>query len=141
MTIGGDDELFLAPAGECLADLILRMCRLHWRDSPCVFEDADSVRTYSLSDPWVWKIGTTSREFFVYRSQKDADLWEKEGAVDANANTMFHFMIGNPLPNDPRFVEVGFAFDKRTAEIRRFIQDLRSCFLSTMTQTPMPEAA
>jgi len=109
--IGGDDELFLAPAGECIADVILRMCRLHWRGSPCIFEDAGSDRTYSLSDPWVWTVGTTSRDFFVYRSQEDADLWEKEGAVPINVNTMFHFVIGDPLPSDPRFVEVGFAFD------------------------------
>jgi hypothetical protein len=141
MMIGGDDELLLAPANECIADVILRMCRLHWRGSPCVFEDANSDHTYPLSDPWVWKVGTTSREFFVYRSQADADLWEKEGAVPINVNTMFHFMIGDSMAADPRFVEVGFAFDKRTTEIRRFIEDLRSCFLSAMTQTPMPEAA
>jgi hypothetical protein len=141
MVIGGDDELFLAPAGECIADVILRMCQLHWRDSPCIFEDADSDRTYPFSDPWVWKIGTTSQEFFVYRSQEDADLWEKDGTVPINANTMFHFMISEPIPDDPRFVEVSFAFDKRTAEIRRFIQDLRNCFLSMMTQMPMLEVA
>jgi hypothetical protein len=141
MVIGGDDELFLSPAGECIADVILRMCRLHWRDSPCIFEDADSDRTYPFSDPWVWKIGTTSQEFFVYRSQEDADLWEKDGTVPINANTMFHFMISEPIPDDPRFVEVSFAFDKRTAEIRRFIQDLRNCFLSMMTQMPMLEVA
>jgi hypothetical protein len=141
MVIGGDDELFLAPAGECIADVILRMCQLHWRDSPCIFEDADSDRTYPFSDPWVWKIGTTSQEFFVYRSQEDADLWEKDGTVPINANTMFHFMISEPIPDDPRFVEVSFAFDKRTAEIRRFIQDLKNCFLSMMTQTPMLEVA
>jgi hypothetical protein len=141
MTLGGDDELFLAPAGECIADVILRACRLHWQDSPCIFEDADSDRIYALNDPWVWTVGTARREFFVYRSREDAYLWGMDGAVPTNVNTMFHFMIGDSLPNDPRFVEVGFAFDKRTPEIRRFIQDLRSSFLSTMTQTPMPEAA
>jgi len=141
MTLGGDDEVLLAPAGECVADVILRLCRLHWRGSPCVFEDADSDRSYPLSDPWVWKVGTASREFFVYRSQEDADLWGMEGVVPPNVNTMFHFLIGDPLPSDARFVEVGFAFDKRTTEIRCFIQDLRSCFLATMTRTLAPEAA
>lgn len=141
MLLGGDDELFLAPAGECLADMILRACRLHWRNSPCVFEEAEGQTIYPLSDPWVWTVGTASREFFVYRSQEDADLWGMDGAVPTNVNTMFHFLIGEPLPDAPRLVEVAFAFDKRTPAIRRFIDNLRSCFLSTMTQTPIPEAA
>src|SRR5437588_12950619 len=114
MLLGGDDELFLAPTAGCLADVILRACRQYWRNSPCVFEDAEGDRTYPLSDPWVWKVGTASQEFFVYRSQADADLWDSDGVVPPNMNTMFHFMIGNPLPSDPRFVEVAFAFDKRT---------------------------
>ncbi len=141
MMLGGDDELFLAPAGECIADIILRACRLHWRESSCVFEVADGETLYPLSDPWVWTVGTASREFFVYRSQEDADLWGLDGSLPTNVNTMFHFLIGEPSVNTPRFVEVAFAFDKRTAAITRFIKDLRSYFLSLMTQTPSPEAA
>jgi hypothetical protein len=135
MVFFGYDVLLLAPAGECIADVILRACRQHWRGSPCVFEDAEGDQTIPVTDPWVWTVGTASREFFVYRNQADADLWAGEGAVPPNPNTMFHFLIGAPVA-DGRFVEVAFVFDKLTPPIRRFIKELRSTFLALSIRLP-----
>jgi hypothetical protein len=141
MHIGGIDVLLHAPAGECVADMMLRACRQLWADSEPWFQDGESTDVHSFSDPWVWRVGTASREFFVYRSREDAASWETDGAVPANANTMLHFLIGDPVANDPRFVEVAVVFDKWTPEIRRLIRDLETRFASTPAQATIPEAA
>lgn len=135
MILGGYDVLLLAPAGECIADVLLRACRQHWRGSPCVFENVEGDRTIPLTDPWVWTVGTASREFFVYRNQADADRWDAEGAVSTKANTMFHFLIGDTVANG-RLVEVAFVFDKLTPPIRRLIRELRSTFLALSIRLP-----
>jgi hypothetical protein len=141
MHIGGIDVLLHAPAGECLADMMLRACRELWGNSEPFFQDGEATEVRSLNDPWVWRVGTTSREFFVYRSRADADSWEAEGAIPGNANTMLHFLIGDPVPEDPRLVEVAVVFDKWTPEIRRLIGDLKTRFVSTPAQFQMAEAA
>jgi hypothetical protein len=141
MQIGGIDVLLHAPAGECIADMMLRACRELWADSEPCFQDGESTDVHSFSDPWVWRVGTTSREFFVYRSRADADAWEAEGAVPANANSMFHFLIGGPGPNEPGFLEVALVFDKWTPEVRRLIRDLEIRFASTPAHLPATEAA
>ena len=135
MMLYGCDVLLLAPAGECIADVLLRACRQHWRGCPCVFEDAEGDHTVPLTDSWVWKVGTASREFFVYRSQADADLWDDEGVQPPNPNTMFHFLIGDTVANG-RFVEVAFVFDKLTPALRQFIKELRSSFLVLNIRLP-----
>ncbi len=140
MPLGGLDAILIAPTGECVGDLILRVCRRFWPDESSCFQDAlDEVNVFRLDDPWVWLKGTSSKEFFVYRDEEAVSAWE-DGPTCNNANTMFHFIIGDPLPSDPRFVEVAFAFDKHTPEVGRFIRDLTSCFLST-TRMPMRDAA
>jgi hypothetical protein len=141
MCIGGIDVLLYAPAGECIADMMLRACRELWADGEPCFQAGDATEIRSLNDPWVWRVGTTSREFFVYRSRADADSWEAKGAVPANANTMLHFLIGDPVPDDSRLVEVAVVFDKWTPEVRRLIQDLETRFVSTPAQTQAAEAA
>jgi hypothetical protein len=141
MDIGGIDVLLRARAGECIADMMLRACRELWGDSKPCFQDGESTEVLSLNEPWVWRVGTSSREFFVYRSRADADSWEADGAVSANANTMLHFLIGDPMPEDPRLVEVAVVFDKWTPEIRRLIADLKTRFVSTPAQVRMAEAA
>lgn len=141
MDIGGIDVMLQARAGDCIADMILRACRQLWgRSNPC-FQDGESTEVHSLDDPWVWRFGTTSREFFVYRSRADADSWETEGAVPANSNTMLHFLIGDPTLDDSRLVEVAIVFDKWTPEIRRLIEDLKTRFLSTPFPVHVMEAA
>jgi hypothetical protein len=141
MDIGGIDVLLRAPAGECLADMMLRACRQLWADSEPCFQDGESAEVRSLNDPWVWRVGTASREFFVYRSRADAASWGAEGAVPANANTMLHFLIGGPVPDDPRLVEVAVVFDKWTPEVRRLIGDLKTRFVSAPAQVQTAEAA
>jgi hypothetical protein len=141
MYIGGIDVLLQAPAGECIADMMLRACRQLWAESEPCFQDGEATEVHSFKDPWVWRVGTSSREFFVYRSRADADSWEAEGAVPTNANTMLHFLIGEPLPDDPRLVEVAVVFDKWTPEVRQLLQDLNTRFVSTPAPLPMPEAA
>jgi hypothetical protein len=141
MDIRGIDVLLHAPVGERIADMMLRACRELWADSEPCFQDGDATDVHSFSDPWVWRVGTTSREFFVYRSRRDADSWATDGAVRANANTMFHFLIGDPVPNDPWSVQVAVVFDKWTPEVRHLIQDLENRFASTPVQVPATEAA
>ena len=139
MHVGGIDILLYAPAGECIVDVLLRACKELWRGSEVCFQDGGSTEVRSLNDPWVWRVGTTSREFFVYRGSADADLWRAEGAVPANANTMFHFLIGDAVA-DGRFLEVDLVVDKRTPAVRRFVQELRSSFL-TLTTRPAKRGA
>jgi hypothetical protein len=141
MDIGGLDVLLYAPAGECIADMMLRACREMWANSEPCFQDGESTDIHPLSDPWVWRVGTTSQEFFVYRSRADASAWETEGAVPANANTMCHFLIGDRVPNAPWVVEVAVVFDKWTPEVRRLVQDLETRFASVPAHHPTTEAA
>jgi len=121
--------------------MMLRACRQLWADSEPYFQDGESTEIHSLNDPWVWRVGTVSREFFVYRSRADAGSWKAEGAVPANANTMLHFLIGDPAPDDPRLVEVAVVLDKWTPEIRRLIEDLKTRFLSSPAHFQRAEAA
>jgi hypothetical protein len=141
MSFGGDDVVLLAPAGECIADIILRVCGRYWGGQGCIFQDVRQPDSHPFSDPWVWKVGTASKDFFVYRSRQDADSWETDGAVKGNANTMFQFIIGDVSETDPRLVEVAVVFDSLTPQVKGFINNLKNGFLSLMIHTPMQEAA
>ena len=59
----------------------------------------------------------------------------------ADRNTMLHFLIGDPAPDDPRLVEVAVVFDKWSPEARRLIGDLRTRFISAPAQAQVTEAA
>ena len=136
--LGGYDVLLLAPSGECIADAILRACRSHWQGSVCVFQNTEETTEHLFSDPWVWNVGTSSRDFFVYRDQDAAASWEEHGAVKENRNTMFQFLIGDSLDDTPEWVEVAVVFDSYTPIMKRFIKKLHSGFLAL---TPLPRAA
>lgn len=137
----GFDVLLLAPARECLGDVILHACRQHWPGHDCVFQDVDEVETHAFSKPWVWTAGTARQEFFVYRDQAAAASWTEDGAVPENRNTMFHFLIGAPLKDRPDLVEVTVVFDRLTPEVRRFLKGLQAGFQSLGTPLPWEEAA
>lgn len=131
MSIGGINVVLLAPARECVGDMILRACRRHWTNERCFFQAADDeVHVYPLDDPWVWTMGTANREFFVYQNEDAVQAWEAEGAIPSNCNTMLHFLIGDINPSDPSMVEVCLVCDKLTADIRNLIADLETAFLS-----------
>jgi hypothetical protein len=133
MSVGGIDIVLLAPANECLTDMILRACRRHWPNEKSYFQDAnDENHVYSLDNSWVWKVGTTSKEFFVYRNEAAVKSWE-EGPTPANTNTMFHFIIGDANPSEPGEVEVCLVCDKLTRDVKRFIDDLTDTFLAAVS--------
>jgi hypothetical protein len=141
MSIGGRDIVFLAPGNESIADAILRVCRRHWLPATCLFQDAQEQQVRPFSDTWVWMVGTSRKEFSVYRDESAVVSWREEGATKQNANTMFHFIIGEQSAEKPSFVEVAMVFDKFTPKVRTFIENLRESFQSLMVQTPRPEAA
>jgi hypothetical protein len=141
MTVGGIDTVLLAPAGECVGDLVLRACCRHWDRWKCIFQDGNDQATHSLDEAWVWEVGTASKEFFVYRDRAAAESWNTDGATAANANTMFHFIIGEPRPGDPNTVEVAFVCDKLTREVKDFIADLKTTFLAGIAGWKVRQAA
>lgn len=141
MSVGGIDIVLPAPANPRLGDVIVYACRRHWPRERCYFQDAlveDEV--HPLDDPWVWTVGTTSREFFVYQNRKAVKSWE-DGPTPKNVNTMLHFLVGEPLASDPSLVEVSLVCDKITPDIRRLVEDLRTSFSALVEEDLMQEAA
>jgi hypothetical protein len=128
MSIGGVDTILLAPARECIAELLLRACQQHWQGQTWVIQDGDEEDFHLLDDPWVWRVGTQSKEFFVYRDRAAAESW-KEGPTPANANTMFHFIIGEALATNPGVREVVVICDDLTPEVQRFLASLKVLLL------------
>jgi hypothetical protein len=150
MSIGGHDLLMRAPAHACLGDVILRACRRYWGRDICIFQDANDLSWQPFTDPWVWNVGAASKEFFVYQNEEAARRWQTEGATKKNANTMFHFLIGEPetLSADSvtlvHSVEVDLVCDKVTPSVRSLVQELEDGFLDLATAhlyIPEPEAA
>jgi hypothetical protein len=141
MSIGGVDVVLLAPATECIGDVIVRACRGFWPNRECVFRDAHEHATHPLSDPWVWTVGVAQNEFSVYRDAAAAASWKEHGAVKSNANTMFHFIIGEPMAGEPSLIEVAMIFDKLTRAVRAFVSELQNGFLSLKAQVSEREAA
>ncbi len=133
--------MLLASATECIGDVLVRACREFWPNRECLFQDAHEHVTHPLSDSWVWTVGVARNEFSIYRDEAAAASWEAKGAVKSNANMMIHFIIGDPLLDDPRVAEVAVIFDKWTPEIRRLLRDLKTSLVSTPSQAPTAEAA
>jgi hypothetical protein len=126
MPLGGVHVVLPAPAGECLGDIILRACRWHWPGERCFFQDAeDEDHVYPLDDPWVWTTGAASKEFFIYKNEEAVKAWT-DGPTRSNANTMLHFLIGEPL---------AVVCDKITPDIRHLIDALRTSFSSLVQGT------
>jgi hypothetical protein len=140
MSVGGVDILLLAPAQECVADLILRACQRHWHGSECHFQHADQAEAHSLREAWVWTRGTASREFFVYRDRQAFSDWGLHGAVRSNQNSMFHFLIGSAVPASG-LVEVTLVCDRLTGEVKQLVGDLRNSFLDGAADAGYREAA
>jgi len=141
MSIGGTDVVLLAPKGESIADAILHACAKHWPKADCQFQDANEEALHPLSDSWVWTVGAGRREFSVYRDAAAVASWREFGASKKNANTMFHFIIGEPSAAEPKLVEVAMVFDKMTFCVRGFIHNLQEAFLFLMAKAPSAEAA
>ena len=120
--------MLLAPATESVADVILRACQAYWSQGECVFQDGGEYVTHPFSDRWVWTVGANRKEFSVYRNTAAAEAWKEKRAVRSNANTMFHFILGNEV-TDGGLVEVAMIFDKFTPEVRAFIKELQTALL------------
>jgi hypothetical protein len=129
MCIGGVDVLLQARTGDCIADVILRACSKLWEHDKPYFQDAGSTEIHALSDPWVWRVGTASREFMVYKDRRAVEQWRIEGATRRNENTMLHFLIGGHEATPPGIVEVALVCDRLTPAIRQLARELQTSFL------------
>lgn len=131
MSVGGIEISLHAPAGKDLGDMIVRVCRRHWAGERCYFQDAeDADNAHPFDDPWVWTIGTSLKEFFVYQNEAAWRAWDDEGAISTNANTMFHFLIGTPDASHPDMVEICLVCDRLTAEVKRLSSELQKVFVA-----------
>jgi len=86
--ISGNDIIIHTTSPSEIAEQILKMIRLEWNDM--VIEDADTGETFEFVIPGFQKI---PHEFFVYENAAIKQLWDDEGACNANANTMFHVLL------------------------------------------------
>jgi hypothetical protein len=143
MCIGGFDLLMRAPAHACIGDVILHACRRYWSDDISIFQDVNDTSWQPLTDPWVWNVGAASKEFFIFQNEEAARRWHEEGATAKNANTMFHFLVGEPEPASAKCVEVDLVCDKVTPSVRSLVQELEAGFLDLDTAHlyKIPEAA
>jgi hypothetical protein len=144
MSIGGEDIILKAPADGApgdLGDIILRACWRHWEYGDCHFEDADRPGAYSFREPWVWTVGTTSKEFFVYKDAAAAESWEQYGMTRANASAMLHFLIGGWEPTPPGIIEVTLVCDRQTRAIKTLVAQLRAMFENGVPRYNRMEAA
>jgi hypothetical protein len=128
--IGGIDITIAAPAKARAADVIVGRMREFWPDG--YFQDADSVAAFSLFDPWVSLVGTSRKEFFIYRDAYAAAEWEAAGATAENSNTMLHFFVGNLVAHDPEVQQVTIVCDEVTQEIQSLVKDLEYTFCPSL---------
>jgi hypothetical protein len=128
--IGRRDIVLFSPVGFNVTDLVLRVCRDRWPRA--VFQDADSHEVHAFSDPWVWKSGTCSREFFVYRDQDVVAEWHSRGVHQGQPNSMFHFLVRNPPADGRQLTEVTVVYDKEDNAVHSVIESLRSAFLCAL---------
>ena len=140
MSIGGVDVLLLAPAAQSLGDIILRVCRWHWPEGRCIFQEVEEIPWYPLDNGRVWQVGVRSRDFFVYKDEEAVAAWA-DGPTRSNVNTMLHFIIGDPLPDRPQIVEVALVCDRITPDVRRLGDDLSRRFAELIDVTTLKEAA
>jgi hypothetical protein len=132
MSIGGIDEILIAPARESAGDIILRACQRLWPGEVCYFQEGDDENhVYPFTDPWVWIRGTASEEFFVYPNQEAFRAWA-DGPTPQNVNLMLHFILGEVAPPTGETREVAVVYDRTTKEIKAFLRDLQDGFLSAL---------
>ena len=140
--MGGKYFVLIAPAGPCVGDAILNVCRRHWAGHETCFQDVQDEAVHSSSDPWVWTRGTSLLEFFVYQDRRAVEAWA-DGPDKNNRNTMLHFLIGKPLPDRPDTLEIGVVCDRLDAPMKRFLSTLQDAFndLQTLARSQHREAA
>lgn len=137
--VGGTDIILVGPSHLGISDLILRVCRDRWSD--CRFQMADSLEVYKLDDPWVWKLGTLSKEFFVYRDAEAASNWAKDGAGCEAANSMLHFILRDLQQAGLVYAEVTLVCDQLDDVVRSIVDSLKSGFLCAMSDVEQRKAA
>jgi len=123
MTVGRSDAVLRAPTGVPIGDVILRVCHRHWPNG--VFQDADSDDCHALSDPWVWWIGVTSREFFVFKSAQLAQTWDETGPVPENYNDFLHFLVRRYRDEPGSEFEFTIVYDELNDWMRGFLDELQ----------------
>lgn len=126
MDIGGIDIILDVPPRVRAVVLILdRVARL-WPNS--LFVDAEGTEPRPISDAWVRIHGEACREFLIYRDHAALESWRRDGAVDANANAMLHFLL-DEVDNAPDGLrELTIVCDERDAMIDRLVSDLELDF-------------
>jgi len=129
--IGGTDVILTSPSHFDIADIVLRLCRDKWPN--CVFQDANSEDVHSVHEPWVWRFGTLSKEFFVYRDAQSASEWEECGANPESPNTMIHVLL-RTSPEGSSETEVTLVCTHSDEVVNSIIESLRSVFLYAMSE-------
>ena len=137
--IGGTDIILVGPSHLGISDLILRVCRDRWSD--CHFQNADSLDVHKIDDPWVWTLGTLSKEFFVYRDAEAANNWTTDGASREATNTMLHFILRDLSQDGLLYAEVTLVCDQLDAAVSSIADSLRSGFLCAMSDVEQRKAA
>jgi len=86
--ISGNDIIIHTTSPSEIAEQLLTLIRFEWNEM--VIEDADTGKSIEFVIPG---FQTIPHEFFVYENAAMKQLWDDEGACDANANTMFHILL------------------------------------------------
>src|SRR5207302_1095304 len=108
---------------DAVVDVILRACRSRWPEG--IFQDAESDVLHSLRDPWVWQMGTRSREFFVYKDRHVAETWDDTGTTAENVNQFLHFLVGQSTNTTSDSMQLTVVHDEFDDWMRKLIDELR----------------
>jgi len=129
--IGRTDIVLQSPPNFSVTDLILRVCRDHWKQ--CVFQNAESSEIHSLGEPWIWSFGVHSKEFFIYRDSEIAAEWADKG-THSEQNSMLHFLVQAKCENGPSHSEVTLVCDGVDGDVESIIESLESGFLCAISE-------
>jgi hypothetical protein len=121
MLIGGVDTVLTIPAQVRAADVILGVCLHHWPEG--VLEDDYDGSMYPLAEAASRLPSRLEQEFFVYRDDKAAKIWESEGATSTNVNTMLHFIISTP-DKETALCEVTVVCDRLDESMQQLLSGL-----------------
>jgi hypothetical protein len=126
MSIGGQDILIEIPPDVSAADVIIRLMRQTWPGAR--FQDADRDDCNPIDSETVMVQGGRSREFFIFRDERSAEAWHRDGATSENAKSMLHFLVDDrPAdPSSPRHVTL--VCDEVSGAIESLVADLKDRF-------------
>lgn len=126
--IGGIDVPLSSAAGLESLEVAVRAIRQLWPRAVC--ENANTGVRYA-------RFGEVpfgeAEELFVYRDPEVADIWDREGAIDAVSNTMIHLLHDEGL--------LTAVVDERTPDMETILNAIRSGLNDPIFSLSAPEAA